>query len=42
VTNTAAAAASGFSVRVSFTPSNALRLQSPGAAECLHALPQHR
>jgi predicted secreted protein len=31
VTNNAAAAASGFSVRVSFTPSSALRLQSPTA-----------
>jgi len=29
VTNNAAAAASGFSVRVSFTPSNAMRLQNP-------------
>ena len=31
VTNNAATAASGFSVRVSFTPSNMLRLQNPTA-----------
>jgi predicted secreted protein len=31
VTNTGGAAATGFSVRVSFTPSSSLRLQSPTA-----------